>query len=214
MTLLAAFQVLLFRYTRQDDIVVGSPIAGRNRGEVEDLIGFFVNTLVLRTDLSGDPTFLELLRRVREVALNAYDHQDLPFERLVEDLQFERSMSHNPLFQVMFVFQNAPGSPLKLSGLQASPARLVTETAHFDLTLSITERRPGLIARLSYSTDLFEDPTIERMLGHFGCLLEGSVANIQSDRLSELPLLTREEWTQLMQWNGTRLRVPSRPMFV
>ncbi len=203
-TLLAAFQVLLFRYTGQEDILVGSPIAGRNRGEVEGLIGFFVNTLALRTDLSGNPTFLEVLRRVREVALEAYDHQDLPFERLVDDLQVERSLSHNPLFQVMFVFQNAPSSPLKLSGLQASPVRLVTETAHFDLNMSITERTSRLAARLSYSTDLFDDTTIERMLGHFEVLLEGIIKQ-PGKLISDLPLLKEAEKKQLDEWNQTRI---------
>jgi len=207
MTLLAAFQVLLFRYTRQDDIVVGSPIAGRNRGEVEGLIGFFVNTLVLRTDLSGDPTFVEVLRRVRSIALNAFEHQDLPFERLVEGLQSERSLSHNPIFQVMFAFQNAPGSPLQLSGLDASPVRLVTEKTHFDLTLAITERSPGLIARLSYSTDLFDEATIDRMAGHLEILLEGIVKEPEQ-RISRLPLLARKEWSQLSQWNDTGREYP------
>ena len=204
MTLLAAFQVLLFRYTGQDDVVLGSPIAGRNRGEVEDLIGFFVNTLALRTDLSGNPTFLDLLQRVREVALEAYEHQDLPFERLVEDLQAERSLSHNPLFQVMFILQNAPGSPLKLPGIQANRVRLVTETAHFDLSMSITERGPRLVARLSYSTDLFEDATIERMLGHFEVLLAGIVKHPEK-RISDLPLLKETERRQLEEWNQTTI---------
>ena len=204
MTLLAAFQVLLFRYTGQDDIVLGSPIAGRNRGEVEGLIGFFVNTLALRTDLSGNPKFLDLLHRVREVALGAYERQDLPFERLVEDLQIERSLSHNPLFQVMFVLQNAPGSPIKLPGIHANRVRLVTETAHFDLTMSITEQRPGLIARLSYSTDLFEDATIERMLRHFEVLLEGIVKQPRK-RISDLPILKEAEIGQLDKWNQTKI---------
>ena len=208
MTLLAAFQVLLFRYTGQDDFVLGSPIAGRNRGEVEELIGFFVNTLALRTDLSGDPTFLEVLQRVRDVALKAYEHQDLPFERLVEELQPERSLSHNPLFQVMFILQNAPDSPLRLSGLESSPMRLAAETTHFDLTMSITERRLGLIATLSYSTDLFEEPTIERMLGHFEVLLE-AIAMDASQTLSDLPILTEAERRQLLvEWNDTAAAYP------
>ena len=205
MTLLAAFQVLLFRYTGQDDFVLGSPIAGRNRGEVEELIGFFVNTLALRADLSGDPTFLKVLQRVRDVALKAYEHQDLPFERLVEELQSERSLSHNPLFQVMFALQNTPGSALKLSGVQASPMRLVTETAHFDLTLSMAERGPRLIGRLSYSTDIFDEATIERMVGHFEVLLEGIVKHPQ-EQISRLPLLKETEERQLEQWNQTRTK--------
>ena len=207
MTLLASFQVLLFRYTGQEDVVVGSPIAGRNRGEVEGLIGFFVNTLALRTDLSGDPTFLEALRRVREVALEAYEHQDLPFERLVEELQPERSLSHNPLFQVMFILQNAPSSSLQLSGLQVRPTRLVTERAHFDLTLSISERRSELIARLSYSTDLFDGTTIERMLGHFEVLLEG-IVDRPDQRISRFQLLKDTERRQLEEWNRTSSQYP------
>ena len=124
MTLLAAFQTLLHRYTGQDDIVVGSPIANRNRIEIEGLIGFFVNTLVLRTDHSGNPTFRELLHRVREMALEAYAHQDLPFEKLVEELRPDRDLSRSPLFQVMFVFQNAPARELSFKGLNVSPVRV------------------------------------------------------------------------------------------
>ena len=135
MTLLAAFKVLLPRYSGQDDIVVGSPIAGRTRAETEGLIGFFVNTLVLRTDLSGDPTFRELLGRVREAALGAYAHQDLPFEKLVEELGPERSLSHTPLFQVMFLLHNAPGEDLALPELSVAPLTVEADTAKFDLTL-------------------------------------------------------------------------------
>ncbi|WP_414574316.1 condensation domain-containing protein, partial [Nostoc sp. CCY 9925] len=134
MTLLAAFKVLLHRYTKQDDIMVGTPIANRNRTETEGLIGFFVNTLVIRTELSDNPSFQKFLTQVREVALGAYAHQDLPFEKLVEELQPERNLSHTPLFQVMFVLQNAPIPPLKLSGLSLSPLKLNTTTAKFDLT--------------------------------------------------------------------------------
>ena len=154
MTLLAAFQALLYRYTGQDDIVVGSPIANRNRTEIEGLIGFFVNTLVLRTDFSGNPTFKELLARVREMALGAYAHQDLPFEKLVEELQPERSLSHSPLFQVMFVLQNAPSTALTFEGLSVSPVRIEAETAKFDLTLSMSETEEGFRGSLEYSTDL------------------------------------------------------------
>ena len=128
MTLLAAFKILLHRYTDQDDIVIGTPIANRNRLEIEGLIGFFVNTLVMRTDLSGNPTFRELVRRVREVCLGAYAHQDLPFERLVEELHLERSLARNPLFEVMFVLQNASGQKIGLPGLTLSPVEVDSGT--------------------------------------------------------------------------------------
>ena len=139
MTLLAAFQVLLQKYSGQDDIVVGAPIAKRDRPELETLIGFFINSLVLRTDLTGNPTFRELLRRVREVALGAYEHQDVPFEKLVEQLKPERNLSHSPLFQVVFALQNAPAAPLKLEGLTATALAVDNGTAKFDLTLSLQE---------------------------------------------------------------------------
>ena len=144
MTLLAAFQTLLHRYTGQDDIAVGSPIANRNRHEIESLIGFFVNTLVMRSDLSGNPPFRELLARVREVALGAYAHQDLPFEKLVEELQPERTLSHSPLFQVMFVLQNAPSRDLEVLGLSLDFMPIESRTAKFDLLLSMSENACGL----------------------------------------------------------------------
>ena len=172
MVLLAAFQTLLYRYTGQGDVVVGSPIANRNRSEIEGLIGFFVNTLVLRSDLSGNPSFRELLGRVRKMALEAYEHQDLPFEKLVEELQPERSLSYSPLFQVMFVLQNAPSTELELEGLGVSRLRVGGETAKFDLTLSMHETVEGLSGSLQYNTDLFDDATITRMLGHLQRLLE------------------------------------------
>ena len=208
MTLLAAFQTLLHRYTGQDDIIVGSATANRNRLEIEGLIGFFVNTLVLRTDLSGNPTFRELLKRVREVALGAYAHQDLPFDKLVEELQVPRDLSYNPLFQVMFVLQNAPMEPLQLSGLTLSPLEAETDTAKFDLTLELTEGPEGLTSSIEYNTDLFDSDTIERMVGHFQTLLQGIVANPDA-RLSELPLLTEPERHQLLvEWNATQTDYP------
>ena len=167
MTLLAAFQTLLSRYTGVEDVLVGSPIANRNRVEVEGLVGFFVNTLVMRGDLSGDPSFRTLLRRTREVALGAYAHQDLPFEKLVEELQPERNLSHSPLFQVMLVLQNAPVESVQLAGLEASPLPIESRTSKFDLTLFIREREGGLHATVEYNTDLFEGETIRRMLGHY-----------------------------------------------
>ena len=163
MTLLAAFQVLLHRYSGQEDIAVGTPIAGRGRTELEGLIGFFVNTLVLRSDLAGNPTFTELLARVRETALGAYTHQDLPFEKLVEELSPSRDISRNPLFQVMFVLQNAPDAELMLRGVQASRLPLAGHSAKFDLTVTMRETAAGLHVRWEYSTDLFDASTVERM---------------------------------------------------
>jgi len=208
MTLLAAFQTLLARYTGQEDIVVGSPIANRNRAEIEGLIGFLVNTLALRTDLSGNPTFRELLGRVREVALGAYTHQDLPFEKLVEELQPERNLSHNPLFQVMFALQNAPSSTLELEGLTLHSLEIDRGIARFDLTLFIWEQAETLHGTVEYSTDLFDAATIRRMLGHFQVLLEGIVAH-PDQHLSALPLLTDAERHQLLvEWNNTRTDYP------
>jgi aspartate racemase len=162
MTLLAAFKVLLHRYAGQDDIVVGSPIANRNRPEIEGLIGFFVNTLVLLTDLRGNPTFRELMARVREVALGAYAHQDLPFEKLVEELHPERDPSRTPLFQVMFVLQNTPGPALELAHLNLSPVAMENRTAKFDLTLSMREQGDRLRGTLNYNTALFDGATMKR----------------------------------------------------
>ena len=208
MMLLAAWQLLLHRYTGQEDISVGSPIAGRTRAETEPLIGFFVNTLVLRTDLSGNPTFLELLQRVREVALGAYAHQDLPFEKLVEELQPERHLGHSPLFQVMFAFQNVPRSALELSGLTLSPWEVESGTAKFDMALFIEEAEEGLRGQVEYNTDLFDDDTICRMRRHLQTLLESIVANPEQ-RLADLPFLTAGERQQmLVAWNATQAEYP------
>jgi len=208
MTLLAAFTVLLQRYTRQDDIVIGTPIANRNRREIEGLIGFFVNTLVLRTDLSDDPSFREVVRRVREVCLGAYAHQDLPFEKLVEELHVERDLSRNPLFQVMFVLQNASPRAVELPGLTLNPVDGTSETAHFDLTLQIVDAEQGLTATLVYNADLFEAATIARMLRTFRTLL-GAVVADPALCLSDLPLSTPAEQQQLVvEWNDTKTDSP------
>ena len=213
MTLLAAFQTLLHRYTGEDDIAVGAPIAGRTQVETEGLIGCFVNTLVLRTDLAGDPTFRELLGRVREVSLGAYAHQDLPFEKLVEELQPERNLSHAPLFQVLFVLQNAPTSAIELPGLIVSPVPVDKGTAKFDLTLTLVEGTDGLRATVEYNTDLFDAATITRLLGHFQTLLEGIVADPEQ-RLSALPLLSAAERQQLLvEWNDTMREYPRESAF-
>ena len=209
MTLLAGLQTLLARYTGQEDISTGTPIANRRRGELENLIGFFVNTLVLRTDLSGNPTFHELVQRVKETALGAYAHQDVPFEMLVEVLQPERSMSHTPLFQVLFVLQNAPQEKLELSGLTVELLDIDSGTAKFDLMLSLEESENGLEGICEYSTDLFDEGTIRRLLEHFQMLLEGAVNN-PDEHLSQLPLLPQAERRQLLdEWNATAERYPS-----
>jgi amino acid adenylation domain-containing protein len=208
MTLLAAFTTLLSRYTGQEDILVGCPVANRNSGELEGLIGCFVNTLGLRTDLSGDPSFRELLRRVREFTLGAYAHQDLPFEKLVEALQPERDLNRHPLFQVMFVLQNTPMPVLKLPTLTLNPLEIEKGTAKFALTLFMTESDEGLVGLWEYKTDLFEPATITRMLGHFQTLLEGIVAQ-PGQSISTLPLLTEHERHQLLvEWNNTQADYP------
>lgn len=208
MTLLAAFKVLLWRYTYQDEIVIGSPIANRTRAETEGLIGFFVNTLVLRTNLSGDPSFRDLLKRVKEVALGAYNHQDVPFEKLVEDLRPERDPSRNPLFQVSFALQNATRTKLELSGLTLLPLEVHSGTTKFDLSLSILEGADGLKATWEYDVDLFDGARISRMVDHFHVLLEGIVAD-PGCKLSELPLLTAAEREQILaEWNETQTIFP------
>jgi amino acid adenylation domain-containing protein len=203
MTLLAAFQTLLARYSGQQDILVGSPIAGRTRRELDEVIGFFANTIVLRTDFTGDPSFEELLDQVREVALGAYAHQDLPFEWLVEALQPERTLSHAPLFQVMFVLQNSRQERLELEGLRVSPLAIDNGTAKFDLVFSLQDAGGGLEGWLEYNADLFEAETIERLLAHFEILLQAIVV-APDQRVSTLPLLTEAERRQiLIEWNNT-----------
>jgi amino acid adenylation domain-containing protein/non-ribosomal peptide synthase protein (TIGR01720 family) len=207
MTLYAAFVTLLSRYTGSDDIVVGTPIANRNRPEIEGLIGFFVNTLVLRTDLSDNPIFEDVLSRVRDVMLGAYAHTDLPFEKLVEELKLERDLSYTPLVQVMLVL-NEPMPQIQMAGLTVSWLAVETATAKFDLTLSFENTASGLIGNWEYNTDLFDASTIARMAGHFQTLLDGIVANPQQ-RVSQLPLLTERERHQiLVEWNNTTKEYP------
>jgi amino acid adenylation domain-containing protein len=198
MTLLAAFEALLCKWTGQRDLVVGTPVANRGQEELEGLIGFFVNTLALRADLSGDPTFTHLLGRVREKTLDAYANQDVPFERLVEELRPERSLSHNPVFQVMFILQNTPRERFTLRGLSASPATGEAQVSIFDLTLLLEERADGLTGAVQYSTDIFEPTTVERMAGHYVRLLE-SVVEGPSRRLSALEWLTEAERVRLVK---------------
>ncbi len=215
MSALAAFKVLLHRYTSQDDIAIGSPIANRNWTEVEPLIGFFVNTLVLRTDVSANPTFLEFLQRVKDVAAGAFKHQDLPFAKLVEEIQPQRSLSHNPLFGIMFQvqneayqLQNALNPELAIPGLSLEQMWSDSGSTKFDMTWHLVERNEGLLAVVEYSTDLFNQDTIARMLGHFQVLLKGIIDN-PNQHLSELPILTEIEHQQLLvEWNNTYTKYP------
>ncbi|MBE9029045.1 amino acid adenylation domain-containing protein [filamentous cyanobacterium LEGE 11480] len=208
MTLLSAFAILLHRYTQADDIVIGSPIANRNRREIESLIGFFVNTLPLRTDLTGNPTFLTLLQRVSQMTLDAYAHQDLPFEKLVEELNPERNLSYHPLFQVMFVWQNALSKTLELPGIQLEALPVDWKIAKFDLTLSMSETDTELSGAFSYNCDLFKPATIERLVGHFQILLNAIVADPEQT-ISAFPLLTAaERQQQLFEWNATQTDYP------
>jgi amino acid adenylation domain-containing protein len=195
MTLLAAFQILLQRYTNEDDIVVGTDVANRNRAEIESLIGFFVNLLVLRTDLSGNPSFWELLKRVREVTLGAYAHQDLPFDKLVEVLRPDRQSSHTPLFQVLFVLQNAPMTTLELPGLTLNQLEIEEKITRFDLALFVIETAQGIEGMWQYNADLFDSTTIQRMSDHFETLLSSIVAQPDA-RINSLEMLTDAEKEQ------------------
>jgi amino acid adenylation domain-containing protein len=209
MVLLGAFQVLLGRYSGQEDIVVGSPIAGRRRRELEGLIGCFVNTLVLRTDLSRNPSFRELLGRVKKGVLGAYAHQDLPFEKLVEELHPLRDLSRQPLFQVMFVLQNMPQEMPVLPGLRVSQRVGEDATAKVDLSLYLEETEQGLRGSFEYATDLFDAATVERMAGHFEALLKGIVAAPDS-RLADLPLLSEAEQRRVVvEWNDVATEYPA-----
>lgn len=209
MTLLTAFQVLLHRWSGQEDIVVGSVVAGRRKVDLEKLIGFFVNTLVFRGDLGGDPTFRELLARTRDRAIGVLAHQDLPFERLVNELRPDRTLSRNPLFQAMFVLQNAPMAPTNLAQLQFEPFDVDNGTSKFDLTLSMMEMFEGLRAAIEYNADLFEAGTIAQMLSSFETLLESIVSN-PDQRISRLTLLTPAARAKLLQeWNATTTPYPS-----
>ncbi|HEY7295235.1 MAG TPA: condensation domain-containing protein, partial [Dehalococcoidia bacterium] len=209
MVLLGAFQVLLGKYSGSEDVVVGSPIAGRTRKEVEPLIGFFVNTLVLRTDLSGNPSFREVVRRVREGTLAAYEHQDVPFEQLVAELQPARSLSHAPLFQVMCTLQETKRPLPAWAGLWVQLLHGASATTKFDLMGDFAVQADGLRAAFTYSTDLFEAATIERMLTHLGRVLE-QVATDPDQSLADLTLLNTAERTQVVEtWNQTDATYPA-----
>ncbi|OYV21526.1 MAG: amino acid adenylation domain-containing protein [Methylococcaceae bacterium NSP1-2] len=208
MTLIATFQVLLHRYSGQDDIVIGTASAGRSRLELESLIGFFVNTLVMRADMSGNPSFHELLMQMREVTLGAFAHQDMPFEKLIQELRLQPDRSRNPLFQVWFVLQNTDQTELQLNNLSVECLLTIEESAKFDLALYVFESSEGIECHITYATDLFEAATITRLIGHFQMLLEGIIAHPEA-RLSELPLLTESENQQLLvEWNATTVELP------
>ncbi len=210
MALLAGFQALLARYSGAEDVVVGSPIANRTRLEIEGLIGFLTNTLALRVDLAGDPSFGELGRRVRAVALDAYAHQDLPFEKLVEELAPDRHLGRNPLFQTMLVLQRLPPPPV-LPGVEVEMLDVDTGTAKFDLTLMLAEAGEGLAGAagaMEFARALFDEATVDRLLGHLRTLLAGAVAD-PGRRLAELPLLAAAERAELAAWSAPR--TPSPP---
>jgi amino acid adenylation domain-containing protein len=203
MTLLAAFQALISRYTGGDDIVVGTPIANRTLPEMEGLIGYFINTLVLRSDLSGDPAFVDLLQQVRQTTLRGYENQELPLEKLVDAMRPQRTQSYAPLFQVLFILQNIKAK-WELPQLSVSPFRIDNGTAKFDLTLTLLDRTEGVAGWIEYATDLFDAARIERMAGHFLTMLEGIVSN-PNERVSRLPLLPESEKRQLCVEGSQRL---------
>jgi amino acid adenylation domain-containing protein len=208
MTLLAGFQSLLSRYSLQDDIAVGTPIANRNRAELEDMIGFFANTLVMRAKLSEEISFKKLLAQVRETALEAYAHQDVPFEKLVEELRPDRNLSQNPLFQVLFSLQNAPRQAFELSGLTLRLMDMGETTSKFDISVFLSETADGIRGRFEFNTDLFDSETIQRMIGHFETLLAKAVERPDLP-VSKIPLLTGEEQSLILEgWNATKSEYP------
>ncbi|WP_420130057.1 amino acid adenylation domain-containing protein, partial [Longimicrobium sp.] len=209
MVLLAAFQVLLSKYSGSDDVVVGTPVAGRGRREVEELIGFFTNTLALRTDLSGDPAFREVLRRVRGATLDAWEHQELPFERVVAELQPERSRAHAPLVQVLFSLEDAEPARLRLAGVAARRMEAHRDTSKFDLTVAVSPEADGMHGVVEYSTDLFERGTVQRMMRHFVRVLEQVSADVDV-AVSRLELLGDEERRTVVEgWNRTEAAYPA-----
>ncbi|PMB00595.1 non-ribosomal peptide synthetase, partial [Fischerella thermalis CCMEE 5196] len=212
-TLLTAYKILLHRYTGQTDILVGTPVANRHRREIESLIGFFVNTLVLRSNLADNPSFQELLQQLKTTTWQAYDHQDIPFEKLVEVLQPERDLSFNPLFQVKFRLENAPTEKLELPGLTITPVNRTEASAKLDLSLDMYETSEGFVGAFEYNRDLFAPETINRMVGHFQTLLTAIVEHPEN-RISQLPLLTEsEKQTILIDWNQTEVEFPSHLTF-
>jgi amino acid adenylation domain-containing protein len=201
MTLLTAWLIVLSRYCQQDDLLVGTPTAGRTYPELEEIMGFFVNTLVLRNDLAGNPTVQELLSRVRKATLEAYDHQEVPFEKLVELLQPERSLNHNPLFQVMFILQNTPPTTMAFGDLTYESVELHNDTTKFDLELALQETDHGLNGYIEFSKDVFDTSTIERLHKHYVQILQSMVAD-PLQRIADLPLLSEDERTLVLEtWN-------------
>ena len=208
MTLLAAFQTIVARYSGQYDVVIGTPTANRNRPELEGLIGLFANTLVLRTQLGGDPTFRELLQRVKDTALSAYAHEEMPFEQLVQELRPERSLSHSPLFQILFSLRNTPSGNFHLPGLQLEGFAGLAESSKYDLSLYLEEHAAGYRGKVEYNTDLYDASTIDRILRHFETLLESAI-EAPEKRLSELDMLgTTERKRLLVDWNDTVREYP------
>ena len=208
MTLLAGFNAVLARYTSTKDLIIGTPIAGRNRTEIENLVGYFVNTLVLRTDMSGDPTFRDLLGRVRGTVLDAFSHQDVPFEHVVTVVKPERSLSYNPIYQVAFALQERSQSAVNIPGLNITPVELQLSTSKFDLFLSAQETSAGLCVTVEYSTDLFDRETIQRFIAHYENLLTSVIKNPEAC-LSQMKLLSDAERHQLLtEWNQTETVYP------
>jgi amino acid adenylation domain-containing protein len=205
MTMLGAYQTLMYRYTGQEDISVGTPVAGRGRVETEEMIGCFVNTLVMRVRVGSEWTFGEMMRRVREVVLEGHARQDVPFERLVEELQPERDPSHTPLFQVMFAVQNGVKEGVRLNGLVVTPVGVESGSSKFDLTLEMAEKGKRIVGRVEYNTDLFDEETIERMAGHYEVLLGGVVRDVEI-KIGEMEVISEEERRQIVEeWNGEKV---------
>ncbi|MEO6187560.1 MAG: amino acid adenylation domain-containing protein [Ginsengibacter sp.] len=215
MTVLAIFKILLFKYSGQSDICVGTPVAGRQHQETESLVGFFINTLALRSDLGNNPEFINLLQGVKDTTLKAYEYQDVPFEKVVDAVVSGRDLSRHPLFQVSFVFQNTPEAPaLNIGGLMLTPMKSIRHTSKFDLTLSISETVNGLDANLTYADALFKESTIEQLIKHFRQLIKSVLKN-PSQNLASLKMISQEEEEQLLvQFNGTNVEYPKNKTII